>query len=40
MVIYTSRELFGFAMDVLGSTRRPDIVNRLAVKFLQRFMAP
>ena len=33
-----SREAFGFAMDVLGSTRRPNIFNKLAVIFFQYIM--
>ena len=33
-------EPFCFEMDVLGSTRRPTIFNKLAVVFLQRIMTP
>ena len=32
---YASREAFGFARDVIGSTRRSTIVNKLAVIVLQ-----
>ena len=35
-----SREAFGFARDVIGSTRRPTIVNKLAVIVLQSIMTP
>ena len=35
-----SREAFGFARDVIGSTRRRNIVNKLAVVVLQRIMTP
>ena len=37
---YSSREPIGFAMAVLGSTRRPTTVNRLDVSDLQRIMTP
>ena len=35
-----SREALGFARDVIGSTRRCTIVNKLAVIVLQRIMTP
>ena len=35
---YLSREAFGFAMDVICSTRRPTIFNKLAVIILERIM--
>ena len=31
---------FGFAMDALGSTRRPTNVNKLDVTALQRILTP
>ena len=34
------REPFGFAMAVIGSTRRPTIVNKLAMIDLQCIMTP
>ena len=40
MVIDASREPFGFEMDVLGSTRIPTVVNKLAMVVLQRIMTP
>ena len=36
----TSRDAFGFTMDVIGSTRRTTIVNKLVVIFLQHIMTP
>ena len=36
----SSREAFGFARDVIGSTRRHTIVDKLAVIVLQRIMTP
>ena len=33
-----SIEIFGFAMTVLGSTRRPATVNKLALTALKRIM--
>ena len=36
----TSRESFGFTMDVLGSTRRPTTVIKLVVTALQHIMTP
>ena len=35
-----SREAFGFARDVIGSTRRRTIVDKLAVIVLKRIMTP
>ena len=35
-----SREAFGFAKDVIGSTRRPTLVNKLAVIVLKCIMNP
>ena len=35
-----SREAFGFETDMIGSTRRPTIVNKLAVILLQHIMTP
>ena len=35
-----SRDAFGFARDVIGSTRRSTIANKLAVTVLQRIMTP
>ena len=35
-----SGETFGFAMDVIGLTRRPTIVNKLAVIVLQCIVTP
>ena len=35
-----SREPFGFAMAMLGSTRKSNTVNKLAVTALQRIMTP
>ena len=35
-----SIEPFGFAMDVLGSTRRPTTANNLAVTIFQLIMNP
>ena len=40
MEIYYSRETFGFAMVVVGSTRRPTTINKLAVIYLKRIMTP
>ena len=40
MEIDDPREAFGFARDVIGSTRRRNIVNKLAVIFLQRIITP
>ena len=37
---YASIEAFGFARDVIGSTRRRTIVNKLAVIVLQLTMTP
>ena len=37
---YALIEAFGFAMGVLGSTRRPTTVNKLDVIVLQRIMTP
>ena len=37
---YSSREAFGFAMDVIGSTIRPTTVNKLAVIFLEHITTP
>ena len=36
----SSREAFGFARGVIGSTRRRTTVNNLAVIVLQRIMTP
>ena len=35
MEIYASIEAFCFAMDVIGLTKRPTIINMLVVIFLQ-----
>ena len=35
-----SREPFGFEMAVLGSTRRPTTVNKLAVPALRHILTP
>ena len=35
-----SRELFGFAMDVIVSTRRPSTVNNSSVTALRHIMTP
>ena len=40
MEIDSSREAFGFARDVIGSTRRCTIANKLVVIVLQRIMTP
>ena len=40
MEIYASREDFGFARDVIGSTRRCNIVYKFAVIVLKRIMNP
>ena len=40
MEIYASREAFGFARDVISSTRKCTIVNKLAVIVLQHIMTP
>ena len=40
MGIYASIEAFGFSEDVIGSTRRPTIVNRLSVIALRHIMNP
>ena len=40
MEIYASREAFGFARDVIGSTIRRNIVNHLAVIVLQHTTIP
>ena len=40
MEIYASREAFGFARDVIGSTRRCTIVNKFVVIVLKRIMTP
>ena len=37
---YTSREPFGFVMAVLGSTKIPTTVNKLAMADLQRILTP
>ena len=37
---YASREAFGFAMDVIGSTRRCTIVNKFIVIVLKYIMTP
>ena len=37
---YSSREPFGFAMYMIGSTIRPTPINKLAVIVLQRIMTP
>ena len=36
----TSKEAFGFARDVIGSTRRPNIINKLDVLVLKCIMTP
>ena len=40
MEIYASREAFGFARDVIGSTRGCTIVKKFIVIFLKRIMTP
>ena len=40
MEIYASREAFGFARDVIGSTRRFTIVDKFAVIFLKLIITP
>ena len=40
MEIYAYREAFGFATDVIGSTRRFTIVDKFVVMFLKRIMTP
>ena len=40
MEIYASREAFGFARDVIGSTRRFTIVDKFVVIVLKRIMNP
>ena len=40
MEIDVSREAFGFATDVIGSTRRCTIVNKFIVIFLKYIMTP
>ena len=40
MEIDASIEAFVFASDAIGSTRRRNIVNKLAVIVLQRIMTP
>ena len=40
MEIYASRYPFGFAMAVIGSTRRPTTVNKLAVLTLKCITTP
>ena len=37
---YASREAFGFARDVIGSTRGYTIVNKFIVIFLKCIMTP
>ena len=40
MEIYASREAFGFARDVIGSTRRCNIVDKFVVIVLKPVMTP
>ena len=40
MEIDSSREAFGFARDVTGSTRKCTIVNKSVIIFLKRIMTP
>ena len=40
MEIYSSIEAFGFARDLICSTRRRNIFNKLAVIVLQHIMTP
>ena len=40
MEIYASKEAFGFASDVIGSTRRCTIVDKFVVIVLKRIMTP
>ena len=40
MEIFASRNLFGFSMAVLGSTKRPTNVNKLDVTALKHIMTP
>ena len=40
MEIYASKEAFGFARDVIGSTRRCTIVDKFVVIVLKRIMTP
>ena len=37
---YSSRDAFGFARDVIGSTRRCTIVNKFIVIILKYIMTP
>ena len=40
MKSYASREAFGFARDVIGSTRRRTSIDKLDVIVLKRIMTP
>ena len=40
MEIYSSGEAFGFARDVIGSTRRCTIVDKFVIIVLKRIMIP
>ena len=40
MEIYASREAFGFARDVIGSTRRCTIADKLVIIVLKQIMTP
>ena len=40
MEIYASREAFGFARDIVGSTKRFTIFNKFVVMFLEHILTP